>query len=486
MSYTKSLTKRTFLSALDCRAQAWFYRHGIDEGELSQADQFRIETGVEIGKMARSIYPDGFMIDEGSNELNHKKTMDLLQHNGDLTLFEATFLHENGVARADILQRQGDKWQLIEVKSSLDVKDEFIDDLAYTTMLAIHAGVELADISLMLVSRDYRLGMSNEKLFNLLDCTEPVMEKVKAFQAVFTEIDSQTASNTQPTTQLIWACKDCEFFKGGCIGRTMTHPVFEIPNIRQNKFEGFVNEGCLEVHQLPATVKLTYKQRVVWEAVQAERPIVDKVTLQNLLNSVNYPVYYLDFESVSTAIPLYDDIAPYQEIVTQYSIHKYSSISAEQAYTSYLADHRQDDRRMLAERLLEDIGEHGSIMVYHAGAERRFINSLAKALPDLAGRLNNLIDRLVDLKEFLIKAYYHPSFHGSYSIKKVLPVLVPELSYDSLDVGNGQDASAVFAMLAQGKFSDREVDLQRKHLLEYCEQDTLAMVKIHQKLCSMV
>ena len=152
----------------------------------------------------------------------------------------------------------------------------------------------------------------------------------------------------------------------------------------------------------------------------------------------------------------------------------------------FLADYNQDDRRKLAEKLFIDIGKDGSVIVYHAQAEKRFINNLIKAIPEYSNELTNIINRIVDLEEIIKKTYYHPMFHGSYSIKVVLPVLVPEMSYKNLVIGDGQSASVVFAQLARGKYSPQEAETLCNDLLKYCAQDTLAMVKIHEKLTELI
>jgi hypothetical protein len=223
----------------------------------------------------------------------------------------------------------------------------------------------------------------------------------------------------------------------------------------------------------------------VVEAVKDETPFIDKEKLKDLLDEIVYPTYYLDFESTSTAIPLYENIGPYQEIVTQYSIHKFLSENDEEKHFEFLSDYTKDDRRTLAEKLLKDIGKEGSVIVYFAAAESRMLKSLAKLFPDLADDLNNIIERIVDLEKIAVETYYHPEFHGSYSIKVVLPVLVPEMSYKELEIGDGQSASVVFAELARGKYSQDEAALICEQLLKYCKQDTWAMVKIHEKLIQL-
>jgi len=203
--------------------------------------------------------------------------------------------------------------------------------------------------------------------------------------------------------------------------------------------------------------------------------------LRKHVSEIVWPAYYLDFETTQTALPLYPGTAPYEQIVTQYSVHRCSRPGQIDAHLDYLADPKRDDRRELAERLLADLGTAGSIVVY-SGFEKAVLRGLTARFPDLAGGLAGLIDRLFDLLDVVKHGCYHAEFHGSYSIKSVLPVLVPDMSYDHLDVRNGAEASVWFARMARGEVAAEDHDRVRRRLLEYCAQDTLALVRIHEQL----
>ncbi len=186
-----------------------------------------------------------------------------------------------------------------------------------------------------------------------------------------------------------------------------------------------------------------------------------------------------------TAIPLYPDMTPYTPLPTQYSIHKCSEPGHAIAHSEYLADPGRDCIRELAEHLIFNLKGEGSIIVY-TSFERTIINGLARVYPNLVADLNLLIDRMVDLEAIIRKNFYHPRFHGRTSIKRTLPVLVPEMSYEGLEIGDGHTAMAVFALLALGKYEYSEVETLKRNLLEYCKQDTLAMVKLHEQLLEYV
>jgi len=238
------------------------------------------------------------------------------------------------------------------------------------------------------------------------------------------------------------------------------------------------------VAAIPDGFPLTENQARVRDCVQTKKPFVG-TTLKSDLKSISWLACYLDFETVMTTIPLYTDIAPYTQLPTQYSIHKCSDIGLIIDHLEYLATPSKDCRRELAENLINDLKGRGSIIIY-SNFEKTVINSLGRLYPDLSGKLGSLIGRVIDLEAIIRKNYYHPDFHGSISIKTTLPVLVPDMSYEELDIAEGDSAMAAFAYLALGKYEDEEVEATKKSLLEYCEQDTLAMIKLHQRLAEYV
>lgn len=485
------ITKNIFLQSQQCLTKGWHLHTNNIQTPLTKAEQFRINQGVEIGKMAQSLYPNGVFVNEGSNLRNSEKTKQLMNDKNVDVIFEATFIHENYIARADIIMRIDNQWHLIEVKSSSysddkDIEDK-IDDLTYTAMIISECGVTLNKMSLLLVSKNYRLGMDNSHFFTNVDCTEKVNKKISNFITSANVTTRAISMKNRPEPNFTMHCKKCDFFEKECVGKNIENPIFDLPRITSSvkKFNTLTEENIFCIEDIPESFTLTKPQEIVRIAVSKKEPIIDKENLKTLLNEIIFPAYYLDFETVSTAIPLYQHIAPYQEIVTQYSIHEISNLNDNNTHNEFLADHTKDDRKALAEKLVSDIGNQGSVIVYHAGAEKKFIKNLANAVPELESALLNIIDRIVDLEAIINKTYYHPTFHGSYSIKVVLPVLVPEMSYKNLVIGDGQSANIIFAELARGKYPTDKADFLRKELLTYCKQDTLAMVKIHEKLINL-
>lgn len=264
----------------------------------------------------------------------------------------------------------------------------------------------------------------------------------------------------------------------------LTLSIFEIPRLSEPKFKKLMSLGVVSIENIPDIFPLTENQQVVKNCVQSGKPFIAD-GLRNELESISWPPYYLDFETVMTAIPLYEDIAPFTQIPIQYSIHKCASPGQILSHSEYLADPNRDCRRKLAESLINHLKGEGSIVVY-TNFEKNIISGLSKEYLDLSSDLNALIDRLVDLEAVIRKNYYHPGFHGSTSIKKSLPVLVPGTTYNKLEIQDGETASAKFAFCALDKLDEHESKSIRKDLLLYCRQDTCAMVKLHESLVRLV
>ena len=477
----QNVTKQIFLNALACPSFGWLMRIKSEEviSEPTIGERFRMMQGIEVGKRARELYPDGILIDERDMTSAVERTKSLMNDSNVLNIFEGAFIVNNLAARVDVLRRGDDGWHIIEVKSSVKDKNEFIDDMAYTALIFDQSNYNISKISLILISRDFRLGMDNDKLFVEIDHTEEVIDRMLQFKTCYNEIEQITRASTKPDTELQFTCKKCGLFKD-CVGKDIKNHIIDIPRLSQAKFNDLLSQEIVQVEDIPDNFPLTENQLKVRNHVISNSLFIgDK--LRDELDAIIWPAYYLDFETTQTAIPLYPDMPPYTSIVTQYSIHKCPTPGNVIDHFEYLADETKDDRWELAKHLMNDLEEEGSIITY-SSYEKTTINNLAKQFPDISGELQSLINRIVDLEAIIRKNFYHPDFHGSTSIKRTLPVLVPEMSYDGLGIKNGDEAMATFACLANGLYGDSEVDTIKNHLLEYCEQDTLAMVKLHQKL----
>lgn len=478
------ITKRIFLASRDCLRQGWYVQNAASPEPTSDADKFRMEQGQLIGQQARLLNRGGVLVDQRRPSDAARRTTRLLADPEVPAIFEAAFQWDSCTTRADLLVRCANSWTIKEAKSALadgDPPVELVDDVAYTVMVARKAGLPVEQCSLLLLSRDYRLGMPPQNLFVEIDVTQKVEAQLSESAASLDQIRAALSRPAPPPARLIPACRGCEFFGTECLGRTLDHPVIEIPRLHKNRLAALADQGIAEILSVPDDFPLSGTQRIAVGCVKTGREFVGP-SLSVDLAKVRWPAAYLDFETVATAVPLYQLVVPYEQVTTQFSVHQCDKPGHVVAHHEFLADPTRDCRRELAENLLAVLGDRGSVIVYHAAFERGQLARLAELFPDLAARLEAVIARLFDLEIVVRRGYYHPEFRGSYSIKRVLPVLVPELSYQGLPIGDGDTAVAKFARMTLGQYERDQAAEVRRNLLTYCRLDTLAMVELHRRL----
>jgi predicted RecB family nuclease len=298
----KNITKHIFLNAVACPTLGWLLRNEkIDtKARLTFSDKFRMEQGLDIGKKARTLFSNGVLVDDWNVDSAAEKTAELMNNPKVSAIFEATFLNGPFVAKADVLKRTEHSWRIFEVKSGVNDKPEHVDDMAYTYMVASRCNVPVSGISLMLLSKDYRLGLENDALFKEVEHTDDVQAKAALFEGVRQQIAEKTSSETQPTPSLRFECKDCDIFDE-CVGKGVKNHIFEIPRLSQSKFDSLTEEGILCIENIPDDFDLTANQSLVHQCVKSSKEYVSK-DLKNQLAIIRFPAYYLDFETVMTAI----------------------------------------------------------------------------------------------------------------------------------------------------------------------------------------
>ncbi len=479
ISEMRKVSKTTFLNALACPTLGWNTHHHVADRGPTAAEEFRMEQGRETGAKVRELYPDGILVRDLNVLTAREKTVELMADTEVEVIFEACFIAGNYDTRADILVREGTSWKMVEVKSKVRDEPELVDDMAYTSLVMQKAGTTPSKVAILLISKEYRLGMAVEDLFVETDHTAEVFEKMKLFAGRMDEIEAATNLPEKPEPVLIWLCRKCPHFRD-CTGKDVENHIFDLPWLKKEKFNSLRELGVDSIESVPKNFALTPNQARIRDSVNSGLPDIGE-GLHQELDRISWPAYYLDFETVMTALPLYPEIAPFRQIPTQYSIHVCTEPGVESDHREYLANHSKDCRRELAERLLADLDSEGSIIAY-SSFEKTVINGLAGLFPNLETRLKELIDRITNLEAIVRKHFYHPDFHGRTSIKKTLPVLVPEMSYEGLEIFDGESAAAEFACMAKGEYNSEKVAEIRASLLEYCKQDTLAMVKLHEKL----
>jgi hypothetical protein len=482
----EKITKSDWHTCERCSVKAWFEFRASNSGSPSEAERFRMEQGQEIGKRAQKLYPDGILVVKRDGKSALQITEDLISNPSTETLFEAAFAAGPFTAKADILRREGGKWHALEVKSKFsntgDMK-ELVEDLAYTVFVLRRSGVNVTRASLVLLTRTFRFGDNSERLFQIIDKTEDVNARITEFEKMAEGVARMFFDGTRPRAQLVSGCRECGFFGNECLGSGLAHTVLEIPNLPAKKLRKLSEIGVIDLWRLPGDFELNDLQKRMTAATLSNRLAVEP-GLNAALQSIEWPCHYLDFETVATVLPLYPGYGCHEQVLTQFSIHHRESSDVEPSHSEFLADATRDCQRQLAEALIQKLGDRGAIIVYSNFEETR-IKALQKAFPDLAERLQAILQTVTNLLPLIREHVYHPSFVGSFSIKKVLPAVVPELSYAGLKVADGDTAITRFARMARGEISGDAVEVTRQQLLDYCKMDTLAMVRLHETLLKL-
>jgi hypothetical protein len=482
------LSKSKFLSGLQCHKRLYLEVHHPSLATKPDAGtQAMFDMGTEVGELARSRFPGGVLVTAGyrQTEAALAQTAALIQ---DLTvpaIFEATFMHGGVLIRADILERvpaadgQSCGWRLIEVKSSTKVKDVHLEDLAVQSEVMLGAGLTLVSVCLMHINTGYlyRAGAVDlTELFAIQDLSEAVAQRRASVPERLAEMNRVLLQTQPPAIEPDQHCHtpyDCPFWEH-CTKDKPARWIHYLPGSKQVVSQ-LTQQGVTTIDEIPPGTKLAPVQRRVKENVEWV-----SAKLGPVLNAVQYPVHHLDFETVMLAVPRFSETRPYQAIPVQWSNHT-EQASGELRHEEFLHKDESDPRKVLAESLLESLGERGSICVY-SPYEKSVIEQLAEALPSLRTALQALVKRIWDLHPIVRDHYYHPHFDGSYSLKEVLPALVPSLAYDDLAIKEGGHAASEYYRMVFLVTDWVERATIEEALLRYCARDTLAMVELRRAL----
>lgn len=341
------------------------------------------------------------------------------------------------------------------------------------------------DFSVIHLNNEYiRKGaLDANQLFKIVSVQKEVEAKQEFVKQKINDLKNVLQLNAVPNIKIGGYCHDpydCEFVDHCWEHVPKQHSVFTLSRIGKAAFE-MVENGILSLNQIPANYKLAKTPAFQLEYFKIGTILIEKKKILDFLSQFLYPLCFFDFETYMPAVPDFDSSRPYQQIPFQYSLHVLSSERQPPDHFEYLGDGLHDPREELVKKMIIDLGVNGSIITYDSSFEKSRLKELADDFPQFSQPIHSIINRIVDLmKPFQSKWYYHPAFEGSNSIKNVLPVLVPDLSYSFLEIQEGGTASLVYSQL-RDQDSDTQI-VQRKQLLDYCKLDTLAMIKILQVL----
>jgi hypothetical protein len=456
-----------------------------------------MQQGIEVGSLARQTFAGGVLVAADHKHLSDaiRDTRELIANREVHVIFEATFERSGVLVRADVLKRNATGFHLTEVKSSTKVKPEYTDDVSIQKYVMGGCGVQVKVTNVMHLSRDYvydgAVGADGRRVYDVsrLFATEEVQPQsdgqvTRTLDEQFRVLAQPQPPNVEPSSQ----CNSpyyCEFYDH-------CHPVWGDGDIRSLpiagcKIEALRDAGITSIDQLPGLIALRErfhltKKECKFALGAKEKGVQINPALVAELESLHYPLYFMDFETVFPALPLFAGLRPYDQLPFQWSVHVLSKPGTEPEHHEFLAADTNDPRREFISSLCAVMGESGHIVVYNETFESQRLSELTSWPPGFAGRIANIQGRLWDLLPRMRKHVYHPAFAGSFSLKYVLPALVPGMTYEGMEVADGTEAGVAWEKLVRGRSDQVEREKTWKALLDYCGQDTLALVRLVEKL----
>ena len=468
------LSKTDFIHFLNCPKSLWLLKHkpsAYPYGDFSGFMKKIAAEGYEVEDQVR-VYLDA-------------------QPDASSYSWQVIFQTASGLyAKADVIRHNVDGTiNIYEVKSSTSVKKDpkhnQIKDAAFQKIIAEETGAKVAKVFVVHLNKEYvKAGeIDPEGLLVFSDVTDEVGqvegktrdEIVDALETLsLSEIDESSCSCLTRTKT-----NHCDSF--GYFNPDVPKPsIYDLPRISKSKLSKFVSDGRLDLDDIELE-DVTEKQALILKSAHMREPVVDQAKLSHFYSKATYPIYFLDYETYSSAIPLIDGASPQVPVPFQYSLHiKRTPDDMELVHAEYLADKAAMPLGMI-EHMQDHIGAEGSVVSWHASFENTQNRSMANLYPEKANFLADLIDRTLDLEDLFKSGYVDIAFGGSTSIKKVLPVLASDLTYDGMDVANGTDAMEAWAKLIEMSDGPERQEL-REAMLEYCKLDTYAMVRIFEEI----
>ena len=488
----KLITKSKYMSGLQCPKYLWIKEHmsekipGVDL-EL----QFRFDQGKEVGDIAKRIYPEGVDLSDSDFNLNINRTQHLIEKRQ--TIFEAGIRIDNIYSRIDILNPvEEDSWDIIEVKSSMKVKNEHYEDIAFQRYCLVKKGLKIRKTYLMHINPNFiKQGEVDPYKFML---SEDVTDNVNsvAHCDIKSRIESMAllaSDETMPDIKIGPQCfspYECSL-KDYCWQFIPPKDnVFVFNRGRSLGFE-FIERGILELKDVDNEEDLNDKQRIQLKSHLNNDIHINKDAIADFLGKLKFPLYFLDFETIKSAVPVYDKSSPYEDIPFQYVLYILKDENSKPELLSYLSKSKEDPRKNVVQSLSETIKADGSIVAYFAVFEKKVLNKATEAYPEYRDWFESIQNNFLDLYEpFRDYYYYNPTQQGSNSLKKVLPAITGK-GYQDLDISNGAVASIrYFNATLKDALGAKERDSLYMALEEYCGLDTKGMIDIIDGLKAMV
>ena len=484
------LSKSRYCSGVQCPKMLWLRENKPEAYDASCMNQSVLDSGLEVGDLAMGLFGDFVEVPYDKPGEMAKATIPLMEQKVPV-IAEASFSYDGLFCSVDILKRLGDKEVAVyEVKSSTGVSDIYRQDAAFQYYILQSLGYTVVSCNIVHINNQYiRHGeLDIHQLFTIVDITEDAKNLQSTVRDNIAHIRSYMEQETEPSDDIGMHC--FEPYSCGCWAYCSRHlpkpSVFDVGGFGPKKAFPYYYSGIVSFEDLEKSGKLTARQHMQIEhEISACPPRIDVKNIREYLKRFSYPLYFFDFESYQPAIPPFDNIAPFKQVVFQYSLDYIEYEGGPIHHRDFLAYPGEDPRRALALQMCQDIPRDVCIVTYNMSFEQTQIKGLAALYPDLQEHLMNIHDHIVDLEEpFAKRWYYCKEMQGRSSIKLVLPALFPddpELDYHNLDgIHHGGEASAAFKEMA--KMDPEQLETTRKQLLKYCGLDTFAMIKVLEKL----
>ncbi|MFC1874149.1 DUF2779 domain-containing protein [Chloroflexota bacterium] len=479
------LSKSKYLTGLQCPRLVWVQFHEPERmPETDPVTRHVFDQGHLVGELAKRLFPDGIDITTDDFMGNISTTLELLKNRRPL--FEAGILAGKLYSRVDILSPTGEEeeWDIVEVKSSTSVKDVHISDVAFQRYCCHKSGLNIRKCYLVLINNQYVKDeeIDPEGLLAIHDVTDKVEEAGVGIQDRIDGILEVISQGACPEMIIGPHCRapyECPLTD--CWEHLPDGNVFTLYYSGKKSFNLY-DSGIVSIKDIPGDYKLSGKQAIQKEALITEETHLDKDAIRGFLASLEYPLYYMDFETINPAVPLFDGTRPYQHTPFQFSVHVVRNVHSDPEHYSFLANGTGDPRSAFLAELQKTLGNSGSIITYNKGFEEGILKNLASAFPEYSDWVIQVCDRLVDLLlPFSNFYYYHPLQKGSASLKAVLPAITGR-GYKDLDISDGQVASVTFLAATYGEATEEERNKIRTDLEKYCGRDTEGMIWIVEKL----
>ena len=486
-----TLSKSLYIRGLQCEKSLWLKKK---KPEVLQAPddgaQAVFDTGTSVGELACELFSGGSRIEyTGDFNAQMAKTKELIER-GTKVIYEATFCFDGILVMVDILCICEDSLVINEVKSSTSVKDVYIDDASIQYYVISSLGYKVSGVNIIHIDNSYVRGekLELEKLFHTEDVTEQIMQKQAEIPQILNKFEEILSRNVEPEVDIGPHCSDpynCDAWEYcWCEQRGIPeYSVFNISRLRSDKKFDLYKNGVVKFEDIKELDKFNASQQIQIRSELSQEQIIDKDAIKEFLDTLSYPLYHLDFETFQQAVPEFVGLRPYEQIPFQFSIHKEDG-KGNLEHFEFLAEVGADPRYELALNLIKFIPQDACVLAYNMSFEKGVIRRLVTNYPQISNELMAIHDNIKDLMApFASKNYYHPKMQGSYSIKYVLPALVPEFesAYRDLNlIHNGGEAMQAYEGMAYMLADEREA--YKKALLAYCKLDTLAMVKVLEKL----